>query len=135
MKLLLDLQDARSIWAMPAWVPERIRAALPEGWSVQVMDEPTEGTGDGGTRVSTVAIVGFGGIGKEIGRRVAALGARVLGGVRAPRAQALEPLTAVGSEALLGHAELLPGAEGTRRLLAESDVVVLAAPDTPATRG
>lgn len=246
MKLVIDLQDFRSIWAMPPWVPERIRAALPPGWSVQVIEEPTEGTGDGGTRVSaavldavahagaylgfgipeailqrgaglrwvhtgsagvgssltpellrrtdviftnsagihgapmaetvlgmilhftrgidlavegqrrgtwvqerfwaldapllelpnaTVGIVGFGGIGYEVGRRVAALGARVLGGVRTPRSRAVEELTAVGSNAVLGTAELVHGAEGARRILAESDVVVLAVPDTLATRG
>src|SRR4051794_30800673 len=56
MKLVLDLQDARSIWAMPSWVPERIRAALPPGWSVQVIEEPTAGTGDGGTRVSPAVL-------------------------------------------------------------------------------
>jgi phosphoglycerate dehydrogenase-like enzyme len=245
MKLVLDLQDSRSIWAMPAWVPERIRAALPPGWTVQVIQEPTQGSGDGSARVSTivleavedagaylgfgipeailqrgralrwvhsgaagvggsltpemlrrtelvftnsagvhaapmaetvlgmilhftrgidlalegqrrgawvqerfwegdapllelssaiVGIVGFGGIGYEVGRRVAALGARVLGGVRTRRARDVEELTAVGSNAPLGTAELVHGGEGTRRILAESDVVVVAAPDTPDTR-
>ena len=246
MKIVLDLQDSRSIWAMPAWVPERVRAALPAGWSLQVIEEPTQGGGDGGARVSpavldavadagaylgvgipeailqrgtrlrwvhsgaagvggsltpellrrteivftnsagvhgapmaetvlgmilhftrgidlalegqrrgtwvqerfweadapllelssaTVGIVGFGGIGYEVGRRVAALGARVLGGVRTPRARDVEELVAVGSDTVLGTAELVHGPEGTRRILEESDVVVLAAPETSATRG
>ena len=52
MKLVLDMQDRRSVWAMPAWVPERIRAAIPSDWSLQVMDEPADGSGDGSARVS-----------------------------------------------------------------------------------
>ena len=246
MKLVLDMQDRRSIWAMPAWVPERIRAALPAGWSLEVIDEPADGSGDGAARVpprvlaavadaggylgfglpgqlvaaapklrwahsgsagvksaltsellarpelvftnsagihavpmaetvlgmilhfsrgldvaaagqargewvqetfygadapllelstATVGIVGFGGIGYEVGRRVAALGARVLGAVRRPRARSVEPLLAVGSDAVVGQVELAHGDEGLDRVLAQSDVVVLAAPDTLGTRG
>ncbi len=245
-KLVLDMQDRRSIWAMPPWVPERIRAALPPGWSLQVIDEPADGSGDGSARVApavlaavtdaggylgfgipmevlargaglvwvhsgsagvgssltpelmsrpdlvftnsagihaapmaetvlgmilhftrgldlaldgqargewaqerffasdapvvelasaTVGILGFGGIGYEVGRRVAALGARVIGVVRRPRARAVEALVAVGSDAVVGIAELVHGESGTARMLEESDVVVVAAPDTPATRG
>jgi phosphoglycerate dehydrogenase-like enzyme len=83
---------------------------------------------------ATVGIVGFGGIGRAIGRRVAALGARVVGVVRRQRARTREELTAVGSDAVIGVAELAHGEEGLRRALESSDVVVIAAPDTPGTR-
>ncbi|MSR35796.1 MAG: D-2-hydroxyacid dehydrogenase [Gemmatimonadetes bacterium] len=246
MRVVLDMQDRRSIWAMPSWVPDRIRDALPPGWSLQVIEEPADGSGDGAARISpavraavadagaylgfgipedvlvsghrlvwvhtgsagvgssltpellrrrelvftnsagihaapmaetvlgmilhftrgldlalagqargewvqerfwepdaplvelssaTVGIVGFGGIGSEVGRRVAAFGARVVGLVRRPRAGGVAELTAVGTGVRLGTAELVHGDYGLRRLLADADVAVLAAPDTPATRG
>jgi phosphoglycerate dehydrogenase-like enzyme len=70
---------------------------------------------------STVGIVGYGGIGAEVGRRAAALGALVLG-LRRRQADAD------------GVAEVLTGAEGLRRILRESDYVVLCAPETDDTR-
>ena len=71
----------------------------------------------------TIGVVGFGGIGREVSRRARCLGARVLGLRRtAP--------TRPGPEE---GAEVLHGAEGLDRLLAESDVIVVTAPDTPAT--
>lgn len=51
-RAVLDMMDRRPMWAMPAWVPERIRAALPEGWALVVIDEVTDGSGDGAARVS-----------------------------------------------------------------------------------
>ena len=50
MKVVLDMADRRTIWGMPPWVPERIRAVLPAGWTLQVIDEPADGTADGGAR-------------------------------------------------------------------------------------
>jgi phosphoglycerate dehydrogenase-like enzyme len=246
VKIVLDMADRRTIWDMPPWVPDRIRAALPRGWALHVMEELNEGSGDGLARVApglltavedagaylgygipeevlrrgrrlvwvhsgsagvgssltpemlrredvvftnsagvhappmgeavlgmilyftrgldlalegqrrgewvqerfyepdvplveiasmTVGIVGFGGIGYEIGRRAAALGARVLGLVRSARTEPVAELSAPGSEASIGRAELLHGEDGLGRLLGESDVVVIAAPDTPSTRG
>ena len=32
--VVLDMNDRRPVWAMPAWVPERIHDALPEGLSL-----------------------------------------------------------------------------------------------------
>ena len=74
---------------------------------------------------ATVGILGYGGIGREIARRLVPLGARVLGLRRQP------PLEEVDREG----ARHLHGDEGLAALLAESDVLVVAAPETPATRG
>jgi phosphoglycerate dehydrogenase-like enzyme len=51
-RAILDMMDRRPIWAMPEWVPARIRDALPEGWELVVVDEETDGSGDGAARVS-----------------------------------------------------------------------------------
>jgi phosphoglycerate dehydrogenase-like enzyme len=243
---VLDMMDHRPIWAMPEWVPREIDAALPEGWTLRVLSEATDGSGDGATRVarpvleavadariyfgygipaelleaaphlewvhtgsagvgssltpamlesrvvftnsagihappiaetvlgmllhfgrgfdiavrnqaarrwstegyyvadaplaelstSTVGIVGFGGIGREVARRVAALGARVVALKRhPPRAgeNELEPVGGAGS--LAARIELVHGEAGLDRVLTESDALVVAAPDTPETRG
>lgn len=73
----------------------------------------------------TVGILGYGGIGVEVGHRVAALGCRVIGLKR----------SAVGSEALPAGVETVSGLEGLDVLLRESDALVIAAPDTAETRG
>lgn len=244
-RVVLDMADRRPIWAMPETVPARIRSALPDGWELVVLEEETDGSGDGATRVSehvlaavadadvycgygipaelleagsklrwvhsgaagvgssltptmlkssvvftnsagihappmaetvlamllffgrgvdiatdskrraewsaesyyvagaplselsfsTVGIIGFGGIGREIARRVVSLGGRVIATKRTvrPGDAALTPVFGEGS--LEARIEVLSQSDGLERLLRESDAVVVAAPDTPETRG
>ena len=232
--------DRRPIWAMPLWVSEEIRSSLSEEWELVIIDEETDGSGDGATPITrpmspailevtakadlyfgygvpaelleaapglrwvhsgaagvgssltrpmlesdviftnsarvhakpmaetvlamilyfgrgldlavanqkksiwdtepyymegaplnelselTVGVVGFGGVGYEVSLRVAGLGARV---VALKRTLSLEDVVPTGT------IELLSGDEGFRACLAQSDVLVLAIPDTPETRG
>jgi phosphoglycerate dehydrogenase-like enzyme len=71
---------------------------------------------------ATMGIIGFGGIGREVARRADALGMRVLAVKRTPGE------TPPGVELLTGNA-------GLDRLLERSDVLVVAVPETPTTRG
>jgi phosphoglycerate dehydrogenase-like enzyme len=88
---------------------------------------------------STVGIVGFGGIGRALACRVAALGARVLGVKRAPRGTGAVPLEAVRPNGLptvvIGSARVSSGRAALDELLVASDYVVLAAPGTDETAG
>ena len=85
---------------------------------------------------TTVGLVGFGGIGREIARRVAGLGARVMAVKRTPPEPGEANLTPVrGGEGLGDAIELLHGPGGLEAVLRESDVVVLCAPETSETRG
>lgn len=85
---------------------------------------------------TTVGIVGFGGIGREIARRVCALGGRVIASKRTPAGSEDEALEAVaGGGRLDDRLEVVHGPEGVDTVLGESDVVVVCAPDTPETRG
>jgi len=51
-RAILDMMDHRPVWAMPSWVPAALRDALPSGWELVVIEETTDGSGDGAARVS-----------------------------------------------------------------------------------
>ncbi|MBT8402767.1 MAG: D-2-hydroxyacid dehydrogenase [Gemmatimonadetes bacterium] len=48
--VVLDMNDQRPVWARPEWFARELRSALPDDWSLAVLDTPTEGTGDGTAR-------------------------------------------------------------------------------------
>ncbi|MCG6957198.1 MAG: D-2-hydroxyacid dehydrogenase [Gemmatimonadetes bacterium] len=244
-RVVLDMNDRRPIWAMPGWVPGMIREVLPPEWEIEVVEEVTDGSGDGAGRVApavlaavadaevyfgygvapdllrggprlrwvhsgaagvgsslteemrtrdviftnsagihavpmaetvlgmilyfargfdfavsnkakgiwstepyyvagaplrelsemTVGLVGFGGVGREIARRVASLGAKVVAVKRRPASAeetALEPVAGGGT--LGGRVSVGHGPGGLERVLKESDVLVLCAPETAETR-
>lgn len=245
-RAVLDMMDRRPIWAMPEWVPNEVRDALPSDWQLEVIDEETDGSGDGAARISdtvleaaadaevyfgygippellaagpelrwvhsgaagvggsltpamlespviftnsagvhappmaetvlamllffgrgldlavdgqrrgewstepyyragaplqelstaTIGIVGFGGIGREVARRVASLGARVIAVKKTPAKPGEANLEPVAGGGILGsRIEMVFGESGLDAVLRESDAVVVAAPDTPETRG
>jgi phosphoglycerate dehydrogenase-like enzyme len=72
---------------------------------------------------STVVVIGYGGIGRAIGRRARALGMRVVAGRSRPGQPVPE-----GAEATFGPEEL-------HTALAEAHYVVLSLPETPGTTG
>ena len=55
-RAVLDMKDHRPVWAIPAWVPDALREALPDDWELVVVDEPTDGSGDGAARVSPAVL-------------------------------------------------------------------------------
>ena len=245
-RAVLDMMDRRPIWAMPEWVPNEVRDALPSDWELEVINEATDGSGDGAARISdtvlaavadaevyfgygiapellaagselrwvhsgaagvggslttamlespviftnsagvhappmaetvlamllffgrgldlavdgqhrgewstepyyragaplqelstaTIGIVGFGGIGREVARRVASLGARVIAVKKRPAKPGEANLEPVAGGGVLGsRIEMVFGESGLDAVLRESDAVVVAAPDTPETRG
>lgn len=245
-RAVLDMMDRRPIWAMPGWVPEEIRSILPVEWELVVIDEATDGSGDGPTPITRpmspvvleaaakadlyfgygipealleaapglrwvhsgaagvggsltplmleshviftnsarihakpmaetvlamilyfgrgldlavanqkksiwntepyyregaplieiseliVGVLGFGGVGYEVSRRVADLGASVLA---LRRKSSIEDGIFEVDGLAAGNIEVLNGDEGLNACLTQSDVLVLAVPDTPETRG
>jgi phosphoglycerate dehydrogenase-like enzyme len=45
---VLNLQDARPVWRAPDAVLQRIAAAFPADWRVEIVSAPSDGRGDGG---------------------------------------------------------------------------------------
>ncbi|MBI4521461.1 MAG: D-2-hydroxyacid dehydrogenase [Gemmatimonadetes bacterium] len=56
LRIVLDMNDVRPLWALPDWVPERVRAAAPHGWEVVVVRAGTSGAGDGTLSASPEAL-------------------------------------------------------------------------------
>lgn len=103
-----------SIWRR---IPEAVRAQRATYWmQAELSRQPT-------LRGRTLGLVGLGAIGTEVARMAAGLGMRVI----ATRRDATAPLPP-------GVSEVLPPGQ-LATLLAQSDVVVLAAPLTRETRG
>jgi len=95
--------------------PTSMRAQVRHEWA---RFAPTE------LRGKTVGVVGMGNIGREVGRLARAFGCRVVGTTRSASERETTP----------DGYEVLPAAE-LRRLLGESDYVVLSVPLTEETRG
>jgi phosphoglycerate dehydrogenase-like enzyme len=47
-RLVVNLRDERPVWSLPDWALEEIRAAVPPGWEVVVVDAAADARGDGG---------------------------------------------------------------------------------------
>jgi phosphoglycerate dehydrogenase-like enzyme len=56
VKIVVDLQDQRAVWQMPPWVPDRLRAALPSGADLVLVDQPADGSGDGATELTPLVL-------------------------------------------------------------------------------
>ncbi len=82
---------------------------------------------------STAAIIGYGGTGREVARRLAALGVRVIGVRRSAPAEGAGGPAEEGR--LGGEIEVVHGDGGRRRALAAADHVVVTAPHTAETEG
>lgn len=99
-----------------------VRAQAAGEWLTAPFDaDPSVAREVGG---ATLGIVGYGGIGRHLARRASALGMRCLAVRRRP-----DPSTDSGPATVLTGRDALP------RLLAESEYLVLAAPETERTRG
>lgn len=55
-RLVIDLADARPLFALPDWVVSEIEGALPSGWELVVVEAGATGTGDGGIRATGAAL-------------------------------------------------------------------------------
>ena len=47
-RAVFNMRDERPVWAPPAWVTDRLRAALPDEWELIDVNAPVSGRGDGG---------------------------------------------------------------------------------------
>lgn len=79
---------------------------------------------------ATVGVLGYGGVGREVARRLRALGCRVVGLGRTPRSLGQGAFDDLGVECLD------PGAQGSlTTLLRQSEALVVTVPETPETHG
>ncbi|HUF51880.1 MAG TPA: D-2-hydroxyacid dehydrogenase [Longimicrobiales bacterium] len=96
-----------------------VRAQAETQWDTAIFEQRDSGVRE--VDGATLGIIGYGGIGRGVARRARALGMRVIATRRSDRP--------------VDDAEILTGSNAVDRLLAQSDVVVLCVPSTPATRG
>jgi len=71
-RVVLDMNDRRPVWAMPSWVPERLRDALPAGWELVEASDVTDGSGDGAARVAAGVLEAVAGAEIYLGYGIAA---------------------------------------------------------------
>lgn len=99
--------------------PDTVRLQDQKTWSQQVLwDKPQHLTELNGT---TLVIVGFGSIGREIAKRASVFGIRVIGVTRSGKGDAT-------------HTQRIISAEHLDEVLPEADYVVLATPETGNTK-
>lgn len=99
------------------------RWGAPDYWAA---DAPVREVG-----ASTVGVLGYGGIGREVAWRAAALGSRVLA-VRRRSGAAAEPCATAAD---LARIDVGAGGAMLERAVTESDYLVLTLPETDETRG
>lgn len=122
----ITLTNSAGAYAIPIaeWVLHALLMIVkrgPEMMAAQQERRWHDSTGFDELTDKTLTILGAGGIGREIARRAAAFEMRVWGVTRSGRA--------------VPHIERIVSGEQWRDLLPETDVLVLAAPLTDATRG
>ena len=47
-RLVVHLREQRPLYSIPDWALDEMRAELPDGWEMVVVEEPVDGRGDGG---------------------------------------------------------------------------------------
>jgi len=109
------------IFALAKRIPQAVKLQSQHVWGQRAIWEshppPRELSG------ATLGLVGLGSIGREVARRAAGLGMKVIAVREHPEKERPENVAQVYSRAQLNE------------MLSQSDYVVLAAPTTPATRG
>ena len=109
------------VFALSRKIPQSVRLQQKSTWGQQTIwsdgPPPREVAG------ATLGLIGLGGIGREVARRMSALGMRVIAVREHP-----------DKEKVSGVSEVFPTSQ-LNHMLRQSDYVVVAAPLTPATHG